>query len=39
MKIQTVKTEEDILKCWKALHKLRKHLEEDRFPALIKEMD
>lgn len=38
MKIQTAKTDADILKCWKALHELRTHLEENRFLSLIKEM-
>ncbi len=38
MNIQTVKNDQDIIKCWKALKELRPHLEEAGFPALIKEM-
>jgi GNAT superfamily N-acetyltransferase len=38
MKVQTATTDQDILKCWKALKELRTHLQEDQFLSLIKEM-
>lgn len=38
MTIQTAVTDNDILKCWKALKELRPHLEEAQFLALIKDM-
>jgi ribosomal protein S18 acetylase RimI-like enzyme len=38
MKVQTATTDQEILKCWKALKELRTHLQEDHFLPLIKEM-
>ena|SRR6478609_1173552 len=38
MKIQTATTDQEILKCWKALKELRTHLQEEHFLPLIKEM-
>ena len=38
MKIQTAKTDSDILKCWLVVKELRPHLEEDKFLMRIKEM-
>jgi ribosomal protein S18 acetylase RimI-like enzyme len=38
MEIQTAVSDQDILKCWKALKELRTHLQEEHFLSLIKEM-
>ncbi|MEO7530027.1 MAG: GNAT family N-acetyltransferase [Sediminibacterium sp.] len=38
MKIQTAQTDNDILKCWKALKELRPHLEKISFLPLLKDM-
>jgi len=38
MDIKFAKTDQDILKCWKAIKELRPHLNEDNFSAIIKEM-
>ncbi|MES2371315.1 MAG: GNAT family N-acetyltransferase [Bacteroidota bacterium] len=38
MTVQTAQTDQDILKCWKAMKELRPHLEEAGFLALIKDM-
>jgi GNAT superfamily N-acetyltransferase len=38
MIIQTAQTDQDILKCWKAMKELRPHLEEATFLPLIKDM-
>ncbi len=38
MEIQIAKTEQDILKCWDAMHALRPHLDKEQFVPIMQEM-